>query len=372
MNVLSVVGARPQFIKAAIVSRALAAVGVREVVIHTGQHYDARMSDLFFHELGMREPDANLGIGSGPHGEQTGRMLAELEKVIRDAAPDRVLVFGDTNSTIAGALAAAKLKVPVDHVEAGLRSFDHDMPEELNRVVTDRLSDQLFCPTQTAVTNLQREGIEDGVFFTGDTMLDLALQTRSSALARPLPKGLQDGGYFLATIHRASNTDKRVRLQNVIAALADVGRGVGPVVLPVHPRLAASLERYAITIGDVRSIEPVGYLAMQSLIARARGVITDSGGVQKEALFHGVPCITLRDATEWVESVDAGLNTLLGDSLELLRDAALAAGGARTVPSSVLSAFGDGRAGETIASHIVRAGSQRRRWRSLGDVGATT
>ena len=372
MNVLSVVGARPQFIKAAIVSRALAVAGVREVVIHTGQHYDARMSDVFFHELGMREPDANLGIGSGPHGEQTGRMLAELERVIRDAAPDRVLVFGDTNSTIAGALAAAKLRVPVDHVEAGLRSFDHDMPEELNRVLTDRLSDQLFCPTQTAVTNLQREGIEEAIFFTGDTMLDLALKTRSAALARPLPDGLREGGYFLATIHRASNTDDRARLQNVIDALAGVGRGVAPVILPVHPRLAAALERCSISIGGVRSVDPVGYVAMQGLIARARGVITDSGGVQKEALFHGVPCITLRDATEWVESVDAGLNTLLGDSLESLGDAALAADGARAVPASVLSAFGDGRAGETIAAHVVRAGAQRRRWRSIGDVGATT
>lgn len=372
MNVLSVIGARPQFIKAAIVSRALAAAGVQEVVVHTGQHYDARMSDVFFHELAMREPDVNLGIGSGPHGEQTGRMLTELEKVIRAGAPDRVLVFGDTNSTIAGALAAAKLQVPVDHVEAGLRSFDHDMPEELNRVVTDRLSDQLFCPTQTAVSNLLREGMDDGVFFTGDTMLDLALQTRSSALARALPDGLHDGGYFLATIHRPSNTDERAKLQLVIEALARVARGIAPVILPVHPRLAASLERQAIESTGLRLSEPLGYLAMQSLIIKARGVITDSGGVQKEALFHGVPCITLRDATEWVESVDAGLNTLLGDSLDSLCDAALAARGARAVPATVLSAFGDGHAGEIIAAHVMRAGPQRRRWWTQGDAGAAT
>lgn len=371
MIVLSVVGARPQFIKAAIVSRALAAVGVHEIVVHTGQHYDARMSDVFFEELSMRDPDVNLGIGSGLHGEQTGRMLAALEKAIHDVQPDRVLVFGDTNSTIAGALAAAKMHIPVDHVEAGLRSFDHDMPEELNRILTDQLSDQLLCPTQTAVANLLREGIEDGVVFTGDTMLDLALQTQSLALARPLPVGLRNGGYFLATIHRPSNTDERRRLQDVVAALDNVARDVAPVIVAVHPRLAASIERHGIDTGALRLIEAVGYVAMQSLIAKARGVITDSGGVQKEALFHGVPCITLRDATEWVESLDAGLNTLLGDSLESLREVAAVARGARTVPANVLNAFGDGHAGESIAAHVVRAGSQRRRWRLPGGVAAS-
>jgi UDP-N-acetylglucosamine 2-epimerase len=362
MKVLTVVGARPQFIKAAVVSRALAEAGVHETLVHTGQHYDAKMSDVFFRELGMREPAFNLGIGSGAHGEQTGRMLSDLERVMREVAADRVLVYGDTNSTLAGALAAAKLAVPVDHVEAGLRSFDRDMPEELNRVLTDRLSDQLFCPTRTAVANLHCEGLTDGVAFTGDVMLDLALQVRDAARATALPHGLHESQYFIATIHRASNTDDAEQLHRVMRALVDVARLVAPVALPVHPRLARALEANGVQSDPIHIIEPVGYLEMQGLILRSRGVITDSGGVQKEALFHGKRCLTLRTSTEWVESVEAGLNVLLGDDLTRVVDYAAECNGEPRSQSAILSMFGDGQASRSIADAVLARGSARRRW----------
>lgn len=362
MTVLTVVGARPQFIKAAIVSRALARTGIEEVLVHTGQHYDVEMSDIFFRELCLRAPAYNLGIGSGAHGQQTAQMLVELERVIRDTAPDRVLVYGDTNSTLAGALAAAKLAIPVDHVEAGLRSHDRDMPEEINRVLTDQVSDQLYCPTRTAVRNLQREGTTNGVHHTGDVMLDLALSIRGSALAVPLPDGVDEGMYFVATIHRPSNTDDPHQLRRVTAALDDVARCVAPVVLPVHPRLAAALERSAVRLSSVRMLPPVGYREMQGLLLRARGVITDSGGVQKEALFHGRRCLTLRDSTEWLESLDDNWNELVGSDLNALSTrAAQITYDPDRVPSA-RSQFGDGRAGERIAALVAASGNARRRW----------
>jgi len=362
MKVLTVVGARPQFIKAAVVSRALADAGVEEILVHTGQHYDMRMSDLFFRELEIREPAHNLGIGSGSHGEQTGRMLSELERVMQRVAPARVLVYGDTNSTVAGALAAAKLVLPVDHVEAGLRSFDRDMPEELNRVLTDHLADQLFCPTRTAVGNLQCEGLTEGVLFTGDVMLDLALQTRERALEVALPQGLHDKTYFVATIHRASNTDDPEQLRRIMCALDIVARDVGPVVLPVHPRLGQAIQRTGMHVSSIRTIEPVGYIEMQSLILRSRGVITDSGGVQKEALFHGKRCVTLRTSTEWLESVDAGMNVLLGDDLPSLVDVTAGCDGSAVPSDGVLAQFGGGAASRCIANAVVQRGSERRRW----------
>jgi len=363
MTVLTVVGARPQFIKAAIVSRALARAGIHEVLVHTGQHYDVEMSDVFFRELEIRAPDHNLGVGSGSHGQQTAQMLAGLERVMVGAAPDRVLVYGDTNSTLAAALAAAKLAIPVDHVEAGLRSHDRDMPEEINRVLTDDLSDQLFCPTRTAVANLEREGTVQGVHHTGDVMLDLALSARTTALAVPLPAGVEEGKYFVATLHRPSNTDEPVRLQRVAAALDDVARCVGPVVLPVHPRLGAALEQAGVRFGTVRTLPPVGYLEMQGLLLRARGVITDSGGVQKEALFHGRRCLTLRDSTEWVESLADGWNELLGDDLGALNDRAARMTYERDRVPRARALFGDGRAGECIAAIVAASGRTRRRWR---------
>lgn len=364
MKVLTIVGARPQFIKAAVVSRALADARVEEILVHTGQHYDVRMSDIFFRELEIQLPAHNLGIGSGSHGEQTGRMLSELERVMHRVAPDRVLVYGDTNSTLAGALAAAKLALPVDHVEAGLRSFDRDMPEELNRVVTDRLADQLFCPTRTAVGNLQSEGLTEGVLFTGDVMLDLALQTRDRALDVPLPRGLRDQTYFVATIHRASNTDDAETLSAIMCALDGVAREIGPVVLPVHPRLGHAIERIGVRTNSIRTVEPVGYIEMQSLILRARGIITDSGGVQKEALFHGKQCITLRTSTEWVESVASGMNLLLGDDLDSLAEAAARCDGSAMSNGDVFAQFGGGAASRCIADAVMQRGSERRRWAS--------
>ncbi len=366
MTVLSVVGARPQFIKAAVVSRALAEAGAREILVHTGQHYDVRMSDVFFRELGMCEPAHNLGIGSGSHAEQTGRMLAGLERVMRDVVPDRVLVYGDTNSTLAGALAAAKLALPVDHVEAGLRSFDRDMPEELNRVLTDRLADQLFCPTHTAVVNLGQEGLTEGVLFTGDVMLDLALEAGAHARHIALPAGLCENEYFVATIHRASNTDDAAQLCRVVKALDEVARTVAPVVLPVHPRLLHALERNAVGVSAIRTIEPVGYLEMQGLILRSRGVITDSGGVQKEALFHGKRCVTLRTSTEWVESVNAGMNVLIGDDLSDLADEAAKCDGSVALDPNLLALFGGGTAAYRIAEAITGRGPTRRRWTNGG------
>ena len=290
-------------------------------------------------------------------------MIAALEDVIQEVQPDRVVVYGDTNSTIAGALAAAKLQVAVDHVEAGLRSFDRDMPEEINRVVTDHVADLLFCPTQTAVRNLDREGIRQGVHLAGDVMLDLALETRDNALLVPLPTGMKEGEFFLATVHRASNTDEPIRLRALMDTLGRVSREVAPVILPAHPRLRSRLRDAHVDSDGVQLVEPVGYLEMQGLIQRARGVITDSGGLQKEALFHGTRCLTLRDSTEWVESVDAGLNELLGDRLDALPVAAARCVDRSPAPASVLDQFGGGRAGERIAALVAEAGGHRHRWR---------
>jgi UDP-GlcNAc3NAcA epimerase len=367
MRVMTIVGARPQFIKAAVISHELRCLSVDEILVHTGQHYDAAMSDVFFRQLGLREPDHYLGIGSGPHGSQTGRMLAAIEEVLQRVAPARVIVYGDTNSTLAGALAAAKLHIAVDHVEAGLRSFDRDMPEEVNRVLTDRLSDQLFCPTRTAVENLKAEGIRAGVHLAGDVMLDLALRARSAALETPLPADVRAGEYFVATVHRAANTDDGARLERVVAALGEVSRRIAPVVLPVHPRLAQRLTAARLALDGLQCIEPVGYLEMQGLILRARAVITDSGGVQKEALFHGVPCLTLRDTTEWTESVAAGMNVLVGDDVSRLPMLADACHGRAEVPAAIFEAFGGGRAASVIAGTIRATAGARRRWGEGGD-----
>lgn len=364
MKIVSVVGARPQFIKAAVVSQAVRAAGTREVSLHTGQHYDERMSRAFFRELDIAPPDYQLSIGSGTHGDQTGRMLTRIEGVIATESPDRVLVYGDTNSTLAGALAAAKLRVPVDHVEAGLRSFDRDMPEELNRILTDQLADQLFCPTPGALDRLRSEGLAQGASLVGDVMLDLVLLMRPAIERAALPDGLHDGAYFVATVHRPSNTDDPERLAAVVQTLRQVADEHAPVVLPCHPRLAAAFERSGVSLGRLRIMPPAGYVEMQALIGRARGVITDSGGVQKEALFHGVPCITLRDSTEWLESVEAGMNTLVGGQLDRVSEIAAICDGRRVVAPTVLESFGGGCAGQRIAQAVASAGSTRRRWRA--------
>lgn len=314
MKVVTVIGARPQFIKAAVVSRAFAEhrPDVHEVMLHTGQHYDANMSDVFFDELAIPPPDHHLGIGGGTHGQNTGRMIEKLEKLMLVENPDWVLVYGDTDSTLAGALAAAKLHIPVAHVEAGLRSFNRQMPEEINRILTDHASTLLFAPTETAVRHLAREGIASAaVQLVGDVMYDAALfygakavQT-STLLAR---LSLVPRTYILATIHRAENTDEPLRLHAILDAFARIDQ---PVVLPLHPRTRAKLAANTITLpNNVMPIDPVGYLDMVMLEQNAQLIATDSGGVQKEAFFYRVPCVTLRDETEWVELVKAGWNRL--------------------------------------------------------------
>ena len=312
MKVLTVIGARPQFIKAASVSRQFGErADVAEILVHTGQHYDANMSDVFFRELSIPAPAYHLGVGSGSHGAQTGRMLEKIEEVIQHERPNIVLVYGDTNSTLAGSLAAAKLHVPVAHVEAGLRSFNRKMPEEINRVLTDHVSHWCFAPTPTAVENLKREGIADErVYLVGDVMYDVALMVRDR-LGSPDRWGVVAGQYILATIHRAENTDNPARLAAIFDGLREVSRTI-PVILPLHPRTKTALESVAFAgASNLKIIEPVGYLDMACLEKNAQLVVTDSGGVQKEAFFHRVPCVTLRDETEWVELVELGWNLLV-------------------------------------------------------------
>lgn len=342
MKVVSVVGARPQFIKAAPVSRLLRREHV-EVLVHTGQHYDENMSAVFFDELDIPTPDYHLGVGSGPHGAQTGAMLARIEEVLLAEKPDWVLVYGDTNSTLAGALAAAKLHVRVAHVEAGLRSFNRAMPEEINRVVADHVSDLLLCPSRTAVDNLAAEGITRGVHLVGDVMADaLAFAAerargRSDVLKR---LGLTERGYLLATVHRAENTDDPNRLRSILAAFDALGE---TVVFPAHPRTRKAVEALGYAPGaSVRLLEPFGYLDMVRLEQSARMILTDSGGIQKEAYWLGVPCVTLRDETEWVETVQAGWNVLVGADtariVEAVRSFAL--------PAKRPPLYGDGQAAE--------------------------
>jgi len=323
MRIASIVGARPQFIKCAPVSRELRK-GHEEILVHTGQHYDHGMSEVFFEELRIPKPDYNLGIGSGTHGRQTGAMLGAIEDVLEKEKPDVVLVYGDTNSTLAGALAAAKLHIPVAHVEAGLRSFDRRMPEEVNRVLTDHASDLLFCPTETAVGNLAAEGITKGVFLVGDVMLDAMNYNRAIAEERSRileDVGVEPGDYIAVTIHRPSNTDERENMVAILGALEDAGK---PVVFPVHPRTRKFLREYGLLAQmpeNVRVVQPLGYLDMIRLMAHAEKILTDSGGVQKEAYMLGVPCITLRENTEWVETVEAGWNVLVGAGRDRIVDA---------------------------------------------------
>ena len=315
MKVVSIVGARPQFIKASPLSRELRRRH-HEILVHTGQHYDHGMSDIFFEELGMPAPDHHLGIGSGAHGAQTGAMLAAIETALQKEAPDAVIVYGDTNSTLAGALAAAKLHIAVAHVEAGLRSFNRRMPEEINRVVADHLSTWRFAPSEVSRQHLAQEGIEQGVHVVGDIMVDaLRLHgpraARSEALAR---HGLRAGTYYLATVHRAENTDEPGNLHRIFGALGALDQ---PVALPLHPRTAKRVTELGIAVGsNVRVLAPQGYLDMLALQRGAACVLTDSGGIQKEAYYLRVPCVTLRNETEWVETVATGWNTLAGTDPE--------------------------------------------------------
>lgn len=315
IRILTVVGARPQFVKAMMLSSVFDdAPDIDEVVVHTGQHYDAQMSDVFFQELGMRNPDYHLGVHGGAHGELTGRMLQALEPVAMKEQPDAVLVYGDTDSTLAGALVAAKLCTPVIHVEAGLRSFSRCMPEEINRVLTDRVSRVLLCPTSSAVSNLAAEGIVEGVHHVGDIMYDVTLKmlpvarTRSDILDR---LGLSPKRYDVATVHRAENTDNLAALQRVVSYVKSCG-AARRVVVPLHPRTRKSLDRDRLSLmaSGVTITEPLGFLDMCLLVHHACVVHTDSGGLQKEAYFHRVPCVTLREDTEWTETIEHGWNRL--------------------------------------------------------------
>lgn len=319
MHLLTVVGARPQFIKAAAVGYAIRAAAqrgraIRSTLLHTGQHYDVEMSRVFFDELGIQPPDYDLAIGSASHGAQTGRMLEAIERVIETTHPDVLLVYGDTNSTLAGALAASKLHVPVAHVEAGLRSYNRRMPEEINRVVADHLSRWLFCPGQTAAANLAKEGIERGVHVVGDVMYELVLMFGRKG---ELPAGwsgrqLEPNRYVLATIHRAENTDDEERLMAILDGLGDIAREM-PVVAPLHPRTEKLLAARGKSLPPgIHAVAPLSYRQMASAEGGAALIVTDSGGVQKEAYWLGVPCVTVRDETEWLETLDEGRNVLVG------------------------------------------------------------
>lgn len=364
MKIVTVVGARPQFIKTApVIAAANRQPGVQHALVHTGQHYDYAMSKVFFDELSLPAPDYHLEVGSGSHGTQTGLIMERLEPILFKESPDWVLVYGDTNSTLAAALTAAKIHQPVAHVEAGLRSFNKAMPEETNRIVADHVSTILFCPTETAVRNLVREGFSTDdrpkpnadaplVVNSGDVMYDAALLSlqiaeRRSTVLKTL--GLARKDYLLATIHRAENTDDAGNLKRIVDALGQVGR---PVVFPVHPRTADRFRRFDIAVaGHVRVIEPVGYFDMLMLEKSAAAILTDSGGVQKEAFFFQVPCVTLRKETEWVETVETGWNTIVGtDPGKIVAAACDAKAGKNGV-----SPYGDGHAAEKIVECLCRS-----------------
>ncbi|WP_288074189.1 UDP-N-acetylglucosamine 2-epimerase (non-hydrolyzing) [Marinobacter sp.] len=329
MKVMTIIGARPQFIKAAVVSRAFSehCPGVHETIVHTGQHYDSNMSDVFFEELNIPKPDYNLGVGGGTHGQNTGRMIEKLEGLMNEVKPDWVLVYGDTDSTLAGALAASKLHIRVAHVEAGLRSFNRKMPEEINRVLTDHIADLLFAPTESGRQNLINEGIPvEKIKLVGDVMYDASLFYKEKARKPVLPEELtiQGNDFVLCTIHRAENTDNAETLRNILTGLGCSGE---IIILPIHPRTRAKLAYVNAPLpANIYLIEPVGYLEMVWLEANCRVVATDSGGVQKEAYFHKKPCITMRAETEWVELVDIKANKLVGSEPKEIAKAILKSG----------------------------------------------
>lgn len=356
-KIVTVLGARPQFIKASVVSEALRATGtLKEVLVHTGQHFDPNMSDVFFTELGLPAPAHQLDIHGGPHGEMTGRMLAAVERVLLAERPDAVLVYGDTNSTLAGALAAVKLHLPVAHVEAGLRSGNLAMPEEVNRVLTDRISSWLFTPTAAACEHLLREGVAAAqIVEVGDVMYDAALHHGERAAGHAAVRqrlGLEPGRYALVTVHRAENTDVPARMATVLDAVCRVAAQM-PVVWPVHPRVAALLRAQAPQLAAqpaLRLVDPVGYLEMVCLEREAAVIATDSGGVQKEAFFHRVPCVTLRDETEWVELVETGWNRLAPPlDAQAVAQAVLAARGSC---GAEVQPYGTGDAAQRIAGRL--------------------
>jgi UDP-GlcNAc3NAcA epimerase len=353
MRIISIVGARPQFVKAAVVWRAIANSPSQweHLLVHTGQHYDAEMSDSFFEQLSLPTPDQHLNVGSGSHGQQTGEMIKRLEPVLVEFAADWILVYGDTNSTLAAALVAAKLHQKIAHIEAGLRSWNRHMPEEVNRVVADHVSDLLLCPTAAAIGNLDREGLAHRAVLTGDVMYDAILQYRQLAESRmsTVTEKWRAGEYALATVHRAENTDHPERLFAILQALDRIAAAICPVVLPLHPRTRKFLNELHYQPKAITITPPVSYLDMILLESRARMILTDSGGVQKEAYFVRVPCITLRDETEWVETLENHCNVLVGAHEERIVEAA-----ARTASAGPWTAvYGTGHAGEAITAALL-------------------
>lgn len=348
MKILSVVGARPQFVKLAPISRALTG-RAEHVVVHTGQHYDELLSDVFFRDLEIPLPDVNLAIGSGSHGAQTGSMISAIEPVLLSHAPDWVLVYGDTNSTLAAAVAAVKLHLPLAHLEAGLRSFNRRMPEEHNRVLTDHASDLCLAPTQTAMRQLGIEGLAERSVLVGDVMTDVLLQVRDSAKpGNALPEGVSPGDYYVGTLHRAENTDDPERLRSIIRALASLDK---PLLLLAHPRLIEVARRHGISLdeGAIRAADSRPYPEMVALVSGSSGVVTDSGGLQKEAFLLRVPCTTLRSETEWTETVELGWNVLVHDNLD-----ELAAVVSRPQPEQTSETpYGDGHAAEAVAAVLL-------------------
>ena len=361
MKVMTVVGARPQFIKAATISRVFQkkySEDIKEVIVHTGQHYDDNMSKVFFDQLEIPNPRYNLNISGGSHGLMTGRMLEGIEEVILKEKPNLLLVYGDTNSTLAGALAASKLHTPVAHVEAGLRAYNTRMPEEINRILTDRISNLLFCPTENALKNLKEEGIYDGTYNTGDVMYDAAIfyknqvDNKSNILTK---LNINIGEYILTTCHRAENTDDPVRLESILKALYEISNEV-QVVLPLHPRTKKTIYNYDLShlLKNFIITEPLNYIDMLALEKAAKTIITDSGGVQKEAFFYKIPCITMRNETEWVETVLMGWNKVVGANTIKIIDAFQTFSSSPIVNKSFIQRpYGSGDAAEKIAKHII-------------------
>ncbi len=349
MKIATIVGARPQFIKAATVSRAIRNLtGVQELIVHTGQHYDENMSDVFFSELNIPKPLYNLGVGSSLHGKQTGRMMEGIEEILIKERPDWVIVYGDTNSTVAGALTASKLHIPIAHIEAGLRSYNRRMPEEINRIATDHISDILFAPTMNALSILQQENLGERSVFSGDVMYDSILYFKNISAQKVKLEDVVDvepGSYYLATIHRQENTDDVNRLQNIFMAFSELDL---PVIVPLHPRTKNILDEVAFR-SNVKIIDPVGYLEMVSLLSNCIKVFTDSGGLQKEAYFMKKPCITLRDETEWPETLEGCWNFTVGaDKDKILSKVMFCNYGEQT------NKFGDGKAAEEILERLVK------------------
>lgn len=354
MKILTVIGARPQFIKASVVSAAIKrTAGLTEEIIHTGQHFDANMSNIFFDQLGIPKPHYQLDINSGSHGSMTGRMLEAIEKICLESKPDRLMVYGDTNSTLAGALAASKLHIPVAHIEAGLRSFNMRMPEEINRILTDQVSDILFCPTETAVKNLKNEGFDQKpiqVLNVGDVMQDSSMFFAERAVKGQALAGVRESDFIVATLHRAENTDDPVRLKAIVDALNYIHKNILPVVLPLHPRTQKVVKSLGLQL-EMLVLEPVGYLEMIWLLKHCNAVVSDSGGVQKEAFFFKKPCITMRDQTEWVELIENGVNVLAGaDTQKIIEFTQAMLNKTIEDPSNL---YGGGKASQNIAKILV-------------------